>query len=177
MPSAEIPNRSLFKAPEVCEIAQLQPYVLRSWEAEFPDLGLTRAGTAGRIYRRHDLERVLRLKHLLFVEGLTLAGARRRIEEESTPLPTLDEAEVAPAARQATQTPRIADAALRRQLAALQDGLRSLLALLDERRGTEQPQLAFHLHAEPAKPRTAAKKARASAARAAKSSPHGRRAR
>ena len=40
LPTVEIPNRSLFRQPEVCEIAQVQPYVLRSWEAEFPDLGV-----------------------------------------------------------------------------------------------------------------------------------------
>ena len=40
--TAEIPNRSLFRQPEVCEIAQVQPYVLRSWEAEFPDLGVAK---------------------------------------------------------------------------------------------------------------------------------------
>jgi DNA-binding transcriptional MerR regulator len=80
--SAEIPNRSLFRQPEVCEIAQVQPYVLRSWEAEFPDLGVSKTEGGTRVYRRADLERVLRLKHLLFVEGLTLAGARRRMLEE-----------------------------------------------------------------------------------------------
>ena len=37
--TVQIPNRSLFRQPEICEIAQVQPYVLRSWEAEFPDLG------------------------------------------------------------------------------------------------------------------------------------------
>src|SRR5688572_15444695 len=80
--TAVIPNRSLFRQPEVCEIAQVQLYVLRSWEAEFPDLGVTKTAGAPRIYRRADLERVLRLKHLLFVEGLTLAGARRKLLEE-----------------------------------------------------------------------------------------------
>ena len=80
--TVEIPNRSLFRQPEVCEIAQVQPYVLRSWEAEFPDLGVTKASGSPRVYRRADLERVLRLKHMLFVEGLTLAGARRRLESE-----------------------------------------------------------------------------------------------
>src|SRR6476619_4017585 len=85
MPSVdtvEIPNRSLFRQPEVCEIAQVQPYVLRSWEAEFPDLGVAKTEGGPRVYRRADVERVLRLKHLLFVEGLTLAGARRKIAEE-----------------------------------------------------------------------------------------------
>jgi DNA-binding transcriptional MerR regulator len=78
----EIPNRSLFRQPEVCEIARIQAYVLRSWEAEFPDLGVTKSAGGPRVYRRADVERVLKIKHLLFVEGLTLAGARRRLLEE-----------------------------------------------------------------------------------------------
>ena len=87
--SIEIPNRSLFRPPEVCEIARIQAYVLRSWEAEFPDLGVAKTAGGPRVYRRADVERVLRLKHLLFVEGLTLAGARRRIAEEQ-PAPAGD---------------------------------------------------------------------------------------
>jgi DNA-binding transcriptional MerR regulator len=155
MTSAEIPNRSLFKAPEVCEIAQLQPYVLRSWEAEFPDLGVTRAGAAGRVYRRHDLERVLRLKHLLFVEGLTLAGARRRLEEERVPLPALDEAELAaPARPRAASATQEAEPKLRRHLAEIRHGLRALLAVLDGKEPT------FELKAQPhaaEKPKPASK--------------------
>jgi DNA-binding transcriptional MerR regulator len=80
--SVEIPNRALFRQPEVCEIAKVQPYVLRSWEAEFPDLGVAKTAGGPRVYRRADVERVLRLKHLLYVEGLTLAGARRKLTEE-----------------------------------------------------------------------------------------------
>ena len=84
----QIPNRSLFRQPEVCEIAQVQPYVLRSWEAEFPDLGVSKTQGGPRVYRKADLERVLRIKNLLFVEGLTLAGARRKLQEEQgTPAP------------------------------------------------------------------------------------------
>jgi DNA-binding transcriptional MerR regulator len=78
-----IPNRALFKAAEVCEIAQVQPYVLRSWETEFSQLGVAKTAAGPRLYRRSDVEQVLRIKHLLFVEGLTLAGARRRIEEDT----------------------------------------------------------------------------------------------
>lgn len=80
--TVEIPNRSLFRQPEVCEIAQVQPYVLRSWEAEFPDLGVAKTEGGPRVYRRADLEFVLRIKHLLFVEGLTLAGVRRKLFDE-----------------------------------------------------------------------------------------------
>ena len=70
------------KAADVCQIAQLQPYVLRTWEAEFPDLGQATAG-GPRIYGRADVERVLRIRELVYVEGLTLAGARRRLEESA----------------------------------------------------------------------------------------------
>ena len=77
----EIPKRALFKAAEVCDLAKVQPYVLRSWEAEFPELGVAKAAGAPRVYRREDVEQVLRIKHLLLVEGLTLAGVRRRLEE------------------------------------------------------------------------------------------------
>ncbi len=80
--TVEIPNRSLFRQPEVCEIAQVQPYVLRTWEAEFPELGVKKTEGGPRVYRRADLEFVLRIKHLLFVEGLTLAGARRKLLDE-----------------------------------------------------------------------------------------------
>ena len=81
-----IPNRALFKPAEVCQIAQLQPYMLRSWETEFPEIGVVRAGGNGRLYRRTDVERVLQIKHLLFVEGLTVAGIRRRIDDETAPV-------------------------------------------------------------------------------------------
>ena len=82
MTSLAIPNRPVFRAQEVCEIAGVQPYVLRSWEAEFPNLGVAKTPASPRVYRRADVERVLRLKHLLFVDGLTLAGARKRLSEE-----------------------------------------------------------------------------------------------
>ena len=85
MAQLEIPNRSLFRQPEVCEIASIQPYVLRSWEAEFPDLGVTKAEGGARVYRRADVERVLRIKQLVYGDGLTLAGVRRKLVEERPP--------------------------------------------------------------------------------------------
>jgi DNA-binding transcriptional MerR regulator len=77
-----IPNRPVFRAQEVCELAEVQPFVLRTWEAEFPELGVAKTPTSPRVYRRADVERVLRIKHLVFIDGLTLAGARRRLSEE-----------------------------------------------------------------------------------------------
>ena len=69
--TVEIPNRALFKAAEVCDLIKVQPYVLRSWEAEFPDLGVAKSEGAPRVYRRADVEQVARIKHLLLVEGNT----------------------------------------------------------------------------------------------------------
>ena len=115
----EIPNRALFKAAEVCDIAKVQPYVLRTWEAEFPDLGIAKAAGAPRVYRRADVEHVLRIKHLLLVEGLTLAGARRQLVEESTPVaadaPAIDE---------------LIGQNARERLTAVKRGLRSILEIL-----------------------------------------------
>jgi DNA-binding transcriptional MerR regulator len=90
-----IPDRALFKAAEVCDLAKVPPYVLRTWEAEFPALGISKSASSTRLYRRADVEQVLRIKHLLRVEGLTLSGARRKLEEETTPVaanaPVIDE--------------------------------------------------------------------------------------
>ena len=82
----EIPNRALFKAAEVCELVKVQPYVLRSWESEFPGLGVSKNAGGPRVYRRLDVEQVVRIKHLLLVDGLTLAGARRKLQDESSPI-------------------------------------------------------------------------------------------
>jgi DNA-binding transcriptional MerR regulator len=79
MPRAK---HELFKSADVCELTGLQAYMLRSWEAEFPSLGKPAPGGAGRVYKRSDVELVLRIKRLVFDEGLTLAGARRRLDEE-----------------------------------------------------------------------------------------------
>jgi len=121
-PEVEIPNRALFKAAEVCELVKVQPYVLRSWESEFKDLGVAKSGSTARVYRREDVELVLRIKHLLLIEGLTLAGVRRRLEEESEP--PLEEEPVV------TQ-PVALNASTRERIGEVKRSLRSLLELLD----------------------------------------------
>jgi len=115
----EIPNRALFKAGEVCELVKVQPYVLRSWETEFPELGVAKTAGGPRFYRRIDVEQVVRIKHLLLVEGLTLAGARRKLQEEATPIaadaPVIDE---------------LMGEHARERLTEIKRGLRSILELL-----------------------------------------------
>src|SRR5204862_8296229 len=119
--AVEIPKRALFRAAEVCELARVQAYVLRSWEAEFPELGVTKTPGAPRIYRRADVEQVMRIKHLLLVEGLTLAGARRRLEEES-----------APVAADAPMIDELIGQNARERLTAVKRGLQSILDLLSQ---------------------------------------------
>ena len=127
----DIPNRALFKAAEVCELVKLQPYVLRTWEAEFPDLGVAKAAGGPRVYRRADVEQVIRIKHLLLGEGLTLAGARRRLEEEAMPvaadIPVIDE---------------LIGIHARERLTEVKRGLRSILDLLAGQPGAAEFRLA-----------------------------------
>lgn len=117
----EIPKRALFKAGEVCDLAKVQPYVLKSWEAEFPDLGVSKTAGGPRVYRREDVKQVLRIKHLLLVEGLTLAGARKRLEEDAAPA-------AAPA-----DIDELLGRNARERITAVRRGLRSLLDLLAAR--------------------------------------------
>src|SRR5215216_1869195 len=78
----QIPNKLFFKIGEVCEITDTQPYVLRYWESEFPALAPAKNSSGQRIYRRRDIETILRIKQLLYEEGFTIAGAKKRLESE-----------------------------------------------------------------------------------------------
>src|SRR5260370_40033953 len=80
----QIPNKLFFKIGEVCEITDTQPYVLRYWESEFPALAPAKNSSGQRIYRRRDIETVVRIKQLLYDEGFTIAGAKKRLEAELT---------------------------------------------------------------------------------------------
>ena len=124
------PKRELFKAADVCEVVQVQPYVLRSWEAEFPQIGQAPAGGGPRLYRRSDVELVLRIKRLVFDEGLTLSGARRRLDEDRD---AKDEDGGAKNARN-TGAADLVEAAIgnhvRDRLRSVKTGLQSILQLL-----------------------------------------------
>jgi DNA-binding transcriptional MerR regulator len=127
-----VAKRELFKSADVCELTQLQPYVLRSWEAEFPGLGKPAASGGGRMYRRADVELVLRIKDLVFVEGLTLAGARRRLEEE--------EQEPSPSLAAEAMDDVLSEMA-RSKLREVRSGLEAILQLLSDEAGTPELQL------------------------------------
>ena len=60
-------------------LAGLEPYVLRYWETEFPQLRPDKGKTGQRLYKKKDLDHVLRIKQLLYKEGYTIAGARKKL--------------------------------------------------------------------------------------------------
>src|SRR6266542_5544502 len=90
----------LYKIGEVCKIADVQPYVLRYWETEFPPLAPNKSGGGQRLYTQRDLDIILRIKQLLYSEGFTIAGAKKKLEaEDPAPSP-------APAAKDVTKALR-----------------------------------------------------------------------
>lgn len=84
-PSAEvvIPDKIYFRIGEVSRLCRLPSYVLRFWETEFPQLKPSKSSTGQRMYRRPDVENVLRIKKLLYEEGFTIAGARQHLRSET----------------------------------------------------------------------------------------------
>ena len=78
-----VPDKLYFRIGEVSELCRLPAYVLRFWETEFPQLKPVKSSTGQRIYRREDVEAVLRIKKLLYEEGFTIAGARQQLRAES----------------------------------------------------------------------------------------------
>jgi DNA-binding transcriptional MerR regulator len=77
--SPEIPDKLYFKIGEVSELLGVEPYVLRYWETEFPALSPKKSGTGHRLYRRKDVELLLRIKHLLYEKRFTIEGARQSL--------------------------------------------------------------------------------------------------
>jgi DNA-binding transcriptional MerR regulator len=129
----KIPNKLFFKIGEVCEITDTQPYVLRYWESEFPALAPAKNSSGQRIYRRRDIETVLRIKQLLYEEGFTIAGAKKRLEAEMagrvetpavTPPARIGDGAGAPAAAAGEEPTRAA-------LKEVKEGLREILTLLE----------------------------------------------
>jgi DNA-binding transcriptional MerR regulator len=77
-----IPDKLYFRIGDVARLCSLPAYVLRFWETEFAQLKPNKGGTGQRLYRKRDVEMVLEIKHLLYDEGFTIAGARRLLTEK-----------------------------------------------------------------------------------------------
>ncbi len=79
---SDIPDKLYFKIGEVCDLVSVQAHVLRYWESEFPSLAPQKNRAGQRTYRRKDVEMALRIKELLYGEGFTIAGAKRKLMGE-----------------------------------------------------------------------------------------------
>ena len=135
----------LFRAVDVCEMAQLQPYVLRSWEKEFPGIGVQKSPESPRLYRQSDIDQVQKIKQLVFGEGLTLAGARRRLEQAMASAPGASDEEVAEVLEALASDART-------RIASVRDGLRSILKLLSSAPGTVVVVDDYRLQPPPSSP-------------------------
>ncbi len=73
-----------YKIGEACKILEIQPYVLRYWETEFPFLSPNKSKSGQRVYSDREIEVIRRIKELLYEEGYTIAGAKKKLEGELT---------------------------------------------------------------------------------------------
>jgi DNA-binding transcriptional MerR regulator len=115
-----IPDKLYFRIGEVATLCRLPAYVLRFWESEFPQLKPVKSSTGQRMYRKRDVESVLRIKQLLYEQGFTIVGARQQLRAETK----TDKAQTAipfPA-----QSPS--------ELQSIRQGLREILNLLSTRK-------------------------------------------
>lgn len=97
MVEAPFLDKEEYKIGEVCDIAGVKPFVLRYWETEFTELSPAKGAGGQRTYSRNDVQLILRIKQLLYEERFTVAGAKKRLAEESgkpsaDPPPRLDTA-------------------------------------------------------------------------------------
>ena len=119
---AEIPDKLYFRIGEVGRLCGLPGYVLRFWETEFPQLKPSKSSTGQRMYRKSDVESVLRIKKLLYDQGFTIAGARQQMRAEVR--------------RKQTALPFSLPPAGRSELRQVRQGLREILEILGSRRQT-----------------------------------------
>ena len=119
-------RRTFYAIGEVCEMLDLKPHVLRYWETQFPELSPTKNRAGNRVYQAREMEIIALIRRLVYEEGYTLAGARRRVEEMKA------EGEAASASQRALE-----QAYLRTLRAEMQE----IAALLDPR-GVDHPPTA-----------------------------------
>lgn len=114
-----IPDKLYFRIGEVSRLCGLPSYVLRFWETEFNQLKPSKSGTGQRMYRKIDVESVLRIKKLLYDQGFTIAGARQQLRAETK--------------RKQSPLPFAVPPPGRGELKQVRQGLREILGILNSR--------------------------------------------
>lgn len=129
----QIPEKELFRIGEVSRLTDTKQFVLRFWESEFPMLQPVKSPSGHRLYRRDDIATVLTIKRLLYVEGFTIAGARKHLEQSSGDTANFDFEAALEQSRSIVKEPKAKAAppcTHRDQLAALKEELSAILTLL-----------------------------------------------
>jgi DNA-binding transcriptional MerR regulator len=130
-----IPDRLYFKIGDVARLCAVEPYVLRFWETQFPQLKPNKSGTGQRLYRRREVELALEIKRLVHGEGYTISGARHALEttqRRSRPpaVPARTAANEVPAQETAKITSRSAPEAVVAAVGQIRAELREIASLL-----------------------------------------------
>jgi DNA-binding transcriptional MerR regulator len=73
-------GKLFFRIGEVAELVGVEPHVLRYWEREFRTVRPTKSAKGQRVYSRRDVESLMRVRELLYKEGFTIAGARKKLQ-------------------------------------------------------------------------------------------------
>ena len=125
----KIPDRLFFRIGDVSQLTEIEAYVLRFWEGEFPSLSPKKTSSGQRQYRRKDVETVLEIKHLLYDEGYTIAGARKALRARPKQKKEADDSQ----AQSAQLFPATKTNAASPDLSGIEKELREILALLNRR--------------------------------------------
>lgn len=117
-PSGEIPVKLYYRIGEVSQIVGVEPHVLRYWETEFRSIRPQKSRKGQRIYSRRDVDKLLKVKDLLYTHGFTIAGARKRLREGGAEPATAQQVEQQqveqqPAAQQHAPQPQAAPSVAR----------------------------------------------------------------
>src|SRR5580704_2663927 len=81
---ATLPPKLYFRIAEVAGLVGVEPHVLRSWEREFRSIRPTKSAKGQRVYSRRDVENLMRVRELLYAEGFTIAGAKKKLQRNGT---------------------------------------------------------------------------------------------
>src|SRR3954451_4575100 len=133
--SPVIPDRLYFKIGDVARLCGVEPYVLRFWESQFPQLKPNKSGTGQRLYRRREVEMALEIKRLVHGEGYTILGARQALEGAHRPAGTRGQGarkEAGPSSGDTGKRPEVAAA-----VGQIRAELREIVSLLS----AHQPRL------------------------------------
>jgi len=137
-----IPDRLYFKIGDVARILKIEPYVLRFWESQFPQLKPNKSGTGQRLYRKRDVEIAVEIKRLVYGEGYTLSGARqalgqaKRAEPQATVAAQAPVQASAPAGTTAKKRDKVAEVVLQARAE-----LREIAAMLGSPGSAAAPQV------------------------------------